>query len=128
MRAALASLAASLAAGPLMLLIMVAPSLADGTGAGWDMESALNVILIATAIGAVLSLLPNLVGTLVLVRLSRSYPLARRVPVWAAAGGASAIPVAYWIRVGGRDPLILLPFALVGAVCATICRLLALPD
>jgi uncharacterized membrane protein YdcZ (DUF606 family) len=126
----MAAIAASLAAGPLALLMVMAVSFGEGVqGRSEPVAETLGVFLMAAGIGAILSIVPNLVGTLCLFQLSQHHPSVRPVPVWAVVGGLLGIPFAYCIGLGSsEDPGFLLLYALVGAACATICRLIAAPD
>jgi hypothetical protein len=129
LRVPLAPIIASLAAGPLTLLLMLVPTLVTGPSRILEpVSELLAAIGIFTAYGAVFSILPNLLGTAVMFLLSRHFLFACRRFVWTAAGGAGGAVFGYLWEPGGTDSFLTLVLIVTGACCATICHLIARPD
>jgi hypothetical protein len=129
LRVPLAAMAASAAAGPSTLLVLILFSLSDPQLRTESAFSILGLIPMAVVFGIAISLVPNLLGTAIMFLLSRRYPVARRRGMWAAAGALGALLLVPLWNFGGEDDLLsALSLALVGACCADICHLIAAPD
>jgi hypothetical protein len=121
---------ASLTAGP--IFVIVAP-LVD---LYWRLPAPIEVDVLAIPaflpmmplimlVGAFFSFAPNLVGTIYMAQLSRRNWVARTPPAWMAVGAAFGGGLAFMLLGGIPGSSIMAPaFALTGALCAGICRLL----
>jgi hypothetical protein len=128
LRLPLAAVLASLAAGPLTMLLLILPTLAvPGPQAGiyWDIAGTLGI---ATAVGFMISFIPNLLGTCGMFQLAKRWRAARLRRSWAAAGAAGAFPLAGFLGFSAAGPLYVLLLGAVGACCAAMCHLVARPD
>ncbi|QNA83673.1 hypothetical protein G4G27_06420 [Sphingomonas sp. So64.6b] len=125
--------AATLLAGPIFVIglllgtwsttmdaAIIVPDLPD-VGAGVFITIVVGIVL-TMLVGALVSGIPNLLGTRLMQWFGR-HNAAMRLPVaWALAGGLStALPVA---MIGGtrNDMIAGFAFSFTGAICALICR------
>lgn len=114
---------ALVAAGPsFMLLLLVGQLLYDPTGTDLtELLALLPVLLIATVVGMVISLLPVLLGGLAMGYLGVLSVGARHPVLWAAAGAGLGALMGFAFD-SARTSWLVLPFLLNGAICALIVR------
>ena len=128
MRVPLAAAAASLAAGPVAGFVLVSVSFAYPDQEPFEPVGLLAFFGLALVVGFVISVVPNLLGTIAMFLLSQRSAAARAPGCWIAAGATLAFLLAWPLDLFGAGPHLLAPFIAVGACCAAICRLIAWPD
>lgn len=121
------ALLASLTAGPIFLVWLgITTLVADPAVHPLDAATAGGLLMIffpAVICGAIVSLLPNLLGTAFLHAIGRANPGTRLPVFWALAGAALVgLPIALCGSIGGDSIFLTLPLTLTGASCAAICR------
>jgi hypothetical protein len=121
---------ASFAAGPLFLLGTLFGIWADNPAKGFEVELTGSMIIwvpllmpLAALVGAILGLVPNLLGAKLMAWLGDRNEAARLPVMWALSGGiACAVPL---IVFGAGSPdthSMLIAFTFTGACCGLICR------
>lgn len=123
---------ASVAAGPIFLVStgMTALYLQLPRAVALDPAlAALSVLLFVPAvmIGLILSIIPNLVGSRLLLRLGKAFPPARAHRVWIATGALLGTLLSFETGAFAAPPLAV-GLILTSACCAGICRLSAFWD
>lgn len=121
---------ASISAGPIFFAIMAAGAWMANSHRPTSFDPGLLFGVVAflpvvAAIGLLLSIVPNLVGTLLMAGLGKVAPLSRSRAVWAMAGALSGFGLASFFGTGGfgsEDWQAVLPLILVSAACASISR------
>ena len=122
-------MAASLAAGPISILLFLLGSTAyllhDHASSGelFYLWREFPMLLVrGTLIGFIASLVPNAIGSMTLGMLGVILPVARRWAFWPIAGGGVALFIPLLLE--GRSVLYenCLYSAAMGAACAAICR------
>ena len=116
------SLLASVAAGPVTALavglagLISNPNAVDPVQAGQLLGIGVVLLIPATLV----ALLPNLVGTALMLWIGRRIEMTRFPVIWALVGAATlGVPLAWCATPGDTVPL---AGALIGAACAAICR------
>lgn len=122
---------ASVAAGPLFLLGIGIGLWADDPGTARSIDLTGSIIpatpliaLLTVFFGAIVAVLPNLLGAWLMTWLGNRNDAARLPVMWALAGAlASAFfVVAADSRPAGEPSTTLVAFTFTGACCALICR------
>ncbi len=120
-RLAVGILIATLAAGPIFVLPFIGMGLIRGdTTAPSALAQGLAISAFAIPYGAMLAILPNVLGAAAMVWAGGQLPLARSWIAWASAGLVSGALLGLLIGTGG--PLML---GWTGLWCALICRAMA---
>lgn len=116
---------ASIAAGPVFLTAPVLAHLYLQLPAAIPIPEAAEAMAFVVAVmlsaffGVFLAFIPNLMGTVLMEKLSAAFPAAGAAPAWSLAGAVAAgLPA--WLL--DSDGIWICPFAVTGAVCALICR------
>ena len=78
------------------------------------------LLIPATVIGALVSVVPNLLGAIALARLADRLPPLRTGPAWTLIGAALAFLL--FRDTGASEAIFLFPATATGALCATLCR------
>lgn len=108
---------ATFAAGPIFILPwLVYGAARDGAEFGAPI-AALLIGLVSVPVGAVLSILPNVIGTALLAALGARYRPFRHPLFWMLVGAATGATLG--LIAGGVGPLAM---GWTGAVCALLCR------
>lgn len=118
---------ASLFAGPIFLVSFAGAALYLQLPApiALDWSDALGfafAFIPALMIGTVLALVPNILGTLLMVRLGDLSEAARLPEIWALAGGLIGAAIVWAGSFDGIDPAFLFATVATSAACALICR------
>jgi hypothetical protein len=122
-------MAASLAAGPISILLFLLGSTAylihghASSGELFYLWREFPILLVrGTLIGFVASIVPNAIGSMTLGMLGAILPVVRRRAFWPIAGGGIALFIPLLLE--GRSVLYenCLYGAAIGGACATICR------
>lgn len=113
---------ATVAAGPAFLIGMGLGQLgatADPVTVG---PAALGLPLLlfpAIVVGAVLSILPILIGGYAMAWIGQQNAALRLAPAWALAGALTAGLLGLWFEI---DPDTMIALGATGAICALVCR------
>jgi hypothetical protein len=123
---------ATLAAGPIFLVStgITALYLQLPRPVGVDPALAAPLLLLfvpAVMIGLVLSIIPNLVGSRLLLFIGRVFPAARGYPVWIGTGALYGTALAFETGVFAA-PAVAVGLIVTSACCAGLCRLSAFWD
>ena len=120
-----AVITASAAAGPLFIAWMALLSLIEHFPQPvvitfFEISLFLGLLVPALVVGAILALLPNLIGTALMRLLAEHVEIARAPFVWAAAGAIVGGSIGLLLGWTYTDSTVL-ALALTGAGCAWIC-------
>ena len=123
---------ASVAAGPLFLLGVGIGLWADDPGAAHTIDLTGSIIpatpliaLLTIFFGAIVAVLPNLLGASLMTWLGNRNEAARMPVMWALAGAlacAFLVMAVDYGPAGTRSTTTLVAFTFTGACCALICR------
>lgn len=123
-----APLAAAAAAGPVFVAISTAAALylqspQPVTVTETDVVQFVALLLLAIPVGAILGLVPTMLGMLMMSALADRFVLAGEPEIWCLAGAAAGVGLA--VAFGAWPHLPEAAFALVAtsAICAGICRI-----
>ena len=123
-RPAHSALVASLAAGPLFVLMIGLLAVATSSrpiAVDPTIVDAIVGLPLVIVFGFMLALLPNLLGSALLDTLARHHEGWRLPVIWGLVGAAGGY-AATWIGGTAPDPLVAAALSLTGAGCALICR------
>ena len=128
-RVPFAALLASVAAGPLCMIVLVLLSFTQPHPPGSGLGSEFGAMFVmSTIVGFAISIVPNLVGTSAMFLLARRWRAATLRRSWVAAGAIGGSLSTLFTGISFGEPLLVLPLVVVGACCAAICHLVARPD
>ena len=120
-------LLASVSAGPLFLIFSVAAALyvrlpQPVSVSATDVSPFVGILVLAVIVGAILALLPILLGTLLMRALADRFALAAEPEIWWLTGAAAGAGLAFAFGAWPQSPETAFAVIATSAVCAGICR------